>query len=93
MWVSEGHPKKYGNVQKGAFSPALRPLEGKAAAVWTGREPTKKYVRARPRGRMPLAGCSPLPGGKFGEDGNRGMIDSPKTLGVGFLDIVINVLL
>lgn len=37
MWVTEGHPKKYGNVQKGAFSPPLRPLEAKAAVAWTGR--------------------------------------------------------
>jgi hypothetical protein len=42
---------------------------------------------------MPLAGCSPLSGGKFGEDGNRGMIDSPETRGVGVLDIVVNILL
>jgi hypothetical protein len=38
MWGTQGHPKKYGNVLKGAFSPGLRPLEGKAAAVWTIEE-------------------------------------------------------
>jgi hypothetical protein len=36
---------------------------------------------------------STLPYGKFGEDGDRGMIDSPETRGVGVLDIVVNILL
>ena len=36
MWVTESHTKKLGSVQRDRSSPALRPLEGKAAATWTG---------------------------------------------------------
>jgi hypothetical protein len=53
MWIPKSHSKKFGSVQKGSSSPVLRPLEGKAAATWTGG--AYEGVRERGQGaRTPL---------------------------------------
>jgi hypothetical protein len=61
MWIPKSHSKKFGSVQKGSSSPVLRPLEGKAAATWTGG--AYEGVRERGQGATCLREAAPAKAG------------------------------